>query len=90
MAISLHIRWLMFDGHLLHSLPLTLLSPFSQVLQTADGGQLLLDWADRGGSVSHSDPESCPIVLFLPGLTGNSQENYILHLVLRAQQQGYR
>ncbi|XP_066468120.1 protein ABHD1 [Tiliqua scincoides] len=66
------------------------ISYHSQVLRTADGGQLLLDWADEGGSVCHSDPESCPIVLFLPGLTGNSQETYILHLVHSTQQQGYR
>ncbi|XP_048371825.1 protein ABHD1 [Sphaerodactylus townsendi] len=63
----------------------------SEVLQTADGGQLLLDWAnDEEKSSSCSDPERCPIVLFLPGLTGNSEETYILHMVRTAQQQGYR
>ncbi|XP_054856883.1 protein ABHD1 [Eublepharis macularius] len=63
----------------------------SEVLRTRDGGQLLLDWADNEvGSTGCQDPESCPIVLFLPGLTGNSQEAYILHMVRSARQQGYR
>ncbi|XP_007426542.1 protein ABHD1 [Python bivittatus] len=68
-----------------------LVSYHSELLQTADGGQLFLDWADpEDGSACHPDPENCPIVLFLPGLTGNSQETYILHLVRSAQCQGYR
>ncbi|XP_053106838.1 protein ABHD1 isoform X2 [Hemicordylus capensis] len=63
----------------------------SEVLRTADGGQLLLDWAkDSAGAASRRDPEGCPIVLFLPGLTGNSQDAYILHMVCSTQQQGYR
>ncbi|XP_062981577.1 protein ABHD1 [Elgaria multicarinata webbii] len=63
-----------------------------EVLRTTDGGQLLLDWAsdEEGRSGAHADPESCPIVLFLPGLTGNSQDTYILHMVRSIQQQGYR
>uniref|UniRef100_A0ABM5F8B7 Protein ABHD1 isoform X2 n=1 Tax=Pogona vitticeps TaxID=103695 RepID=A0ABM5F8B7_9SAUR len=63
----------------------------SEVLRTPDGGQLLLDWAEeeRGGP-HHPAPEACPIVLFLPGLTGNSQEAYILHMVQSTRHQGYR
>ncbi|XP_015670310.1 protein ABHD1 [Protobothrops mucrosquamatus] len=66
-----------------------LVSYHSELLQTADGGQLLLDWADPDHG-THPDPENCPIVLFLPGLTGNSRETYILHLVNSTQSHGYR
>ncbi|XP_077186390.1 protein ABHD1 isoform X1 [Paroedura picta] len=63
----------------------------SEVLRTRDGGQLVLDWAADGvRNTGRPDPESCPIVLFLPGLTGNSEETYILHMVRTTLQQGYR
>nr|XP_060610824.1 protein ABHD1 [Anolis sagrei ordinatus] len=73
---------------------LSLPSFCSEVLRTADGGQVLLDWAEEESEEEEEEGESqeCvrPIVLFLPGLTGSSQEPYIRHLVRSARQQGYR
>jgi len=66
---------------------------------TPDGGQVSLDWYEplpqrtelaASSSSCHLDDESKPIALFLPGLTGDSQTEYVKSLVPAAHQLGYR
>jgi abhydrolase domain-containing protein 1/3 len=53
-----------------------------EVFTLSDGGQLALDWAniDRPGF-----NEQKLILFVLPGLTGCSQDNYVCHLVQKAE-----
>ena len=55
----------------------------SQILKLSDGGEVCLDWIDNG----HKDGDKEPIVLFLPGLTGDSQSEYIKSFVNVARYQ---
>ncbi|CAG5133383.1 unnamed protein product [Candidula unifasciata] len=60
-----------------------------ELVRTQDGGEILLDWHDCE-ETSPYPSETRPTIVFLPGLTGSSKENYILHLVSDASQMGYR
>ncbi|XP_025069909.1 protein ABHD1, partial [Alligator sinensis] len=62
----------------------------SELLRVADGGQLVLDWADNPGSQRYPDPSTRPTLLLLPGATNNSEASYVLHLVHGLLQVGYR
>lgn len=49
-----------------------------EILKLSDGGEVGLDWLDNDKDGSSSEKEySGPIILFLPGLTGDSQSEYI-------------
>ncbi|KAJ3594595.1 hypothetical protein NHX12_003902 [Muraenolepis orangiensis] len=61
-----------------------------ELIKAADGGQISLDWFDHDDSPSHPDSASRPTVILLPGLTGTSQESYILHMVQQSRDLGYR
>lgn len=66
---------------------------YREILSLDDGGEVGLDWGVLGNTSSAS-PEvlakDTPVMLILPGITGNSMDNYILHLVEDGLQQGYR
>lgn len=51
-----------------------------ELIHTNDGGEIALDWVNKSGS---SNPLT---VLILPGLTGTSHHNYILHFVSQITQ----
>lgn len=86
--------WWCFQSHaqtllrsLIQSYPVT--DYRSEMLRMPDGGKVKLDWADNKAN-SASPPESCPTVLLLPGLTGCSTDNYVLHMVQTIIHLGYR
>ncbi|KAK0151414.1 Protein ABHD1 [Merluccius polli] len=62
----------------------------NEVLRTADGGRISLDWVDNVSSAAYPASATRPTVLILPGLTGNSQQLYVYHVVSQATRRGYR
>ncbi|XP_011245096.1 phospholipase ABHD3 isoform X3 [Mus musculus] len=77
----------------------TLLRPFitskppvqyrNELIKTADGGQISLDWFDNNNSAYYVDASTRPTILLLPGLTGTSKESYILHMIHLSEELGY-
>lgn len=63
---------------------------FSELIKTADGGQISLDWFDNENSPTYVAAGTRPTVLLLPGLTGTSKESYILHMIQLSEELGYR
>ncbi|XP_026175092.1 phospholipase ABHD3-like isoform X2 [Mastacembelus armatus] len=62
----------------------------NELIHTVDGGQISLDWVDNQASAPYPDSSNRPTVLILPGLTGNSQQSYVLHAISQATRRGYR
>ncbi|XP_036941590.1 phospholipase ABHD3-like isoform X1 [Acanthopagrus latus] len=62
----------------------------NELIRTVDGGQISLDWVDNQASVPYPESSTRPTVLILPGLTGNSQQSYVLHAICQATRRGYR
>ncbi|XP_030371471.1 phospholipase ABHD3 isoform X2 [Scaptodrosophila lebanonensis] len=56
-----------------------------EILSLKDGGEVALDWMEEG-----CDKQTAPCIIILPGLTGESQAEYIKCLVLAAQEAGMR
>lgn len=59
-------------------------------IRTIDGGQISLDWVDNHSSADYPESSTRPTILFLPGLTGNSKQPYVLHAIRHATIRGYR
>ena len=62
-----------------------------QVLPLADGGEVSLDWLpgpEEDASKDEISGSTKPIILFLPGLTGHSQSEYIKSFINVAHQVG--
>ncbi|XP_070534816.1 phospholipase ABHD3-like [Ptychodera flava] len=59
-------------------------------IETHDGGEICLDWMDNDDSERDDDSGRRPTVILLPGLTGDSQDNYMLHIVEGIRRLGYR
>lgn len=59
-----------------------------EILKLPDGGMVSLDWLDN--SLHHGETINKPIALFLPGLTGHSQTEYVKSLVPVAHRLGCR
>ncbi|KAI5634130.1 phospholipase ABHD3 [Phthorimaea operculella] len=52
-----------------------------EILRLSDGGQVALDWLD-------AEQADAPVLLILPGITGDSQTDYVRCLCAAAQQLG--
>ncbi|KXZ45822.1 hypothetical protein GPECTOR_50g616 [Gonium pectorale] len=59
-----------------------------EILKTADGGCVALDWEHVEDGKELSD--DAPVLVLLPGLTGGSGDSYVLHAVHTARQAGIR
>ncbi|KAL7607989.1 embryogenesis-associated protein EMB8 [Lactuca sativa] len=58
-----------------------------ECLRTQDDGTVTLDWVSGD---TRNLPETSPILLLLPGLSGGSQDAYVRHMLVRARNRGWR
>lgn len=57
---------------------------FREIFTLSDGGEVALDWMEEGCT------NDSPCVILLPGLTGESQAEYVKCLVISAKQSSLR
>lgn len=60
-----------------------------EYIKCPDGGVIKLDWVENDENSEHPR-KTRPTILMMPGLTGNSSETYILHMVEDVTALGYR
>jgi uncharacterized protein len=66
------------------------LMPFTyhrELFKLKDGGTIGLDWLDSYHEIAESNQ---PIVAIMPGLSSDSDEIYIINIVLEAKKAGFR
>ncbi|XP_043919401.1 protein ABHD1-like [Protopterus annectens] len=78
------------ETYVLHLVQEVAFKAYSERIRTPDGGQIALDWLDNVCSHQYVDSSLRPTVLILPGLTGTSNETYVLHLVQEVAFKAYR
>lgn len=61
----------------------------NDLLKAPDGGELMLHWEDNEKS-HYTDTKTRPTVLLLPAVAGSRKSTYIMHLVKRVKDKGYR
>ena len=61
-----------------------------EVLQLQDGGQVGLDWVYNDGNKIYKNEAERPTVIYLPGITGDSESSYFFNFVKEATALGYR
>jgi predicted alpha/beta-fold hydrolase len=59
-----------------------------EILLTPDGENLALDWDDT--DLKNKEAESSPIVIYLPGLSGNSTSSYVRKSIYEMRDKGFR
>lgn len=60
-----------------------------ETLNCPDGGLVSLDWFEGAASTEKSD-KSSPVAIMFPGLIGDSQSEYLRHIVPTIHKLGYR
>ncbi|KAI2804331.1 hypothetical protein RDWZM_007771 [Blomia tropicalis] len=61
-----------------------------EYIDTHDGGRITLDWYVYNQTNPNDDDKTKPIILFIPGIAGNSQAEYLRTLIPIASKIGYR
>jgi len=90
---SYRAPWFLINGHVETIAVALLRKPPAPVyrrepLPMRDGGAVALDWLE--GPLVKALPDDAPALVLLPGLTGGSEDGYVIHMALAAARAGIR